>query len=91
MFEAAITFARTEGSLSAPETSHALKCVIDEALKCKATGKGKCIVVNYSGHGFFDLASYEKYFNNQLEDYEYPEELIRAALKDVPNVKEPGA
>jgi tryptophan synthase beta chain len=91
VFDAAITFARTEGSLCAPETSHALKCVIDEALKCKETGKGKCIVVNYSGHGFFDLASYEKYFNKQLEDYDYPEELIKAALKEVPDVKEPGA
>ena len=91
VFEAAIKFAQTEGSLCAPETSHALKCGIDEAMKCKETGEEKCIVIAYSGHGFFDLASYEKYFENKLEDYDYPEELIRQALSEIPDVKEPGA
>ena len=91
VFDAAIKFARTEGMLCAPETSHAILCAIEEAKKCKETGEEKCIVLNYSGHGFFDLASYEKYFNNQLEDYDYPEELIQEALKEVPDVKEPGA
>jgi len=66
VFEAAITFARTEGSLTAPETAHCIKAGIDEALKCKQTGEEKCIVIAYSGHGFFDLAAYEKYLNNEL-------------------------
>ncbi len=88
-FEAALTFARTEGSLPAPETAHCLRAAIDEALKCKATKEEKCILIAYSGHGFFDLASYERYLTGQLEDYEYPREKIEAALKDLPEV--PGA
>ena len=92
VFEAALTFARTEGLLCAPETAHCIKAAIDEALKCKETGEAKCIVIAYSGHGFFDLASYEKYFDNQLEDYEYPQAKIEEALKAVPVVDDaPGA
>ncbi len=87
VFEAAIKFARSEGSLCAPETAHAIKGAIDEALKCKETGEEKCIVIAYSGHGFFDLAAYEKYLENQLEDYEYPEELIKQALSELPDMK----
>jgi tryptophan synthase beta chain len=90
VFEAAITFARTEGSLCAPETSHCIKAAIDEALKCKETGEEKCIVIAYSGHGFFDLASYEKYLDGELTDYEHPDEKIKEALKDVPEITEPG-
>jgi len=88
-FEAALTFARTEGSLPAPETAHALRVAIDEALKCKETGEEKCILIAYSGHGFFDLGAYERYLSGQLEDYEYPRERIEAALKGLPEV--PGA
>ena len=87
VFEAAIKFTRAEGSLCAPETAHAIKGAIDEALKCKETGEEKCIVIAYSGHGFFDLAAYEKYLENQLEDYEYPEELIKQALSELPDIK----
>ena len=87
VFEAAITFARTEGSLTAPETAHCIKAGIDEALKCKQTGEEKCIVIAYSGHGFFDLAAYEKYLNNELEDYEYPEEKIKEAIKGIPQIQ----
>ena len=87
VFEAAVTFARTEGSLCAPETAHCLRGAIDEALKCKETGEEKCIVIAYSGHGFFDLGAYEKYFSEQLEDYEYPEELIQQALSELPDIK----
>ena len=83
-FESALTFARSEGSLPAPETSHGIAGAIDEALKCKETGEEKCIVIAYSGHGFFDLASYEKYFESALQDYEYPDELIEKAMEDVP-------
>lgn len=88
-FEAALTFARTEGSLPAPETAHAVRVGIDEALKCKETGEEKCILIAYSGHGFFDLGAYERYLSGQLEDYEYPREKIEAALKGLPEV--PGA
>jgi len=88
-FEAAVTFARAEGFLPAPETAHCIRAAIDEALKCKETGEEKCILIGYSGHGFFDLGAYEKYFSGQLEDYEYPRAEIEAALKDLPQV--PGA
>jgi len=85
-FEAALTFARSEGFLPAPETAHCVRAGIDEALKCKDTGEEKCILIAYSGHGFFDLAAYEKYLSGLLEDYEYPREKIEAALKDLPEV-----
>jgi tryptophan synthase beta chain len=87
-FEAAVTFARTEGILPAPETAHAIRAGIDEALKCKATGEEKCILIGYSGHGFFDLAAYDKYLNGQLADHEYSREQVAAALKELPVVEE---
>lgn len=83
-FEAAITFARSEGTIVAPETSHAVACVIDEALKAKEEGKEKTILFNLSGHGHFDMAAYDKYFAKELQDYEYPEEKIKEALKHLP-------
>ena len=85
-FEAAINFARAEGFMVAPETAHAVKATMDEALKCKESGESKTIVFNNSGHGHFDLASYERYMSGQLEDYAYPEEKIQEALKDLPKV-----
>ena len=87
VFEAALTFTRTEGSLPAPETAHCVKAGIDEALKCKETGEEKCIVIAYSGHGFFDLAAYDVYLNGELEDYEYPEAKIREALATLPDIE----
>ena len=89
VFDAALTFARTEGILCAPETSHALRAAIDEALKCKETGEEKCIVIAYSGHGFFDLSSYERYLAKELKDFEYPEEKIEEAMKEIPEVNVP--
>ena len=83
-FEAAVLFAGTEGIIPAPETSHAIRGAIDEALKCKETGEEKCIVFNFSGHGHFDLNSYDSYLEGKLEDYEYPDEKIRAALDKLP-------
>ena len=65
-FEAAMTFARAEGLIVAPETSHAICCVVDEALKAKEEGKEKTILFNLSGHGHFDMAAYEKYFAGEL-------------------------
>jgi len=88
-FEAAVTFARTEGLLPAPETAHALRAVIDEATKCKDTGEEKCILVNYSGHGFFDLSAYERYFSGQLQDHEHSREQVEAALKELPVISDP--
>jgi tryptophan synthase beta chain len=82
-FASAVLFARTEGIIPAPESSHAIHCAIDEAKKAK---EGEVIIFNLSGHGHFDMASYDKYFTNQLEDYEYPMELIKEALKKVPKV-----
>ncbi|MGB9553749.1 MAG: pyridoxal-phosphate dependent enzyme, partial [bacterium] len=68
VFEAAVTFARTEGLVVAPETAHAVKAVIEEAKKCAASGDEKVIVFNCSGHGFLDLGAYELYLTRQLPD-----------------------
>lgn len=86
VFEAALTFAKTEGILPAPETAHAIKCVIDEAIKCRQMKEEKCIVFNFSGHGHFDLSAYDKYLTGKLEDYELPDEKIKEALKEVPEI-----
>jgi len=85
-FEAAVTFARTEGIIVAPETSHAVRCAIDEALKAKDEGKERTILFNLSGHGHFDMAAYEKYLAAELIDYEYPAERVREALAHLPQV-----
>ncbi len=88
VFEAAVLFARTEGILPAPETAHAIKCGIEEAKKCRATKEEKCIVIGFSGHGHFDLAAYEAYLDDKLEDYAYPQHMIEDALKEVPAIQE---
>jgi tryptophan synthase beta chain len=85
-FEAALTFARSEGFLPAPEAAHAIRVVIDEALRCKASGQRKVIAFNFSGHGHFDLSAYERYLSGQLEDFEYPEAKIKEALARLPRV-----
>ena len=66
IFDAAVTFARSEGIAPAPESAHTIKCAIDEALKCKETGEEKTILFNLSGHGHFDMASYDMYFSGKL-------------------------
>ena len=86
VFEAAMNFANTEGIIPAPETAHAIRAVMDEAIKCKETGEEKVIVFNFSGHGHFDLASYDGYMSGKLEDYEYPDEKIKESLKNLPKV-----
>jgi tryptophan synthase beta chain len=85
-FEAGVTFARTEGIISAPETNHAIRVTIDEALKCKQTGQSKVILMAHSGHGHFDMASYEAYLAGRLTDYDYPEEKVKEALAFLPDV-----
>jgi len=85
-FEAGVNFARTEGIISAPETNHAIRVAIDEALKCKETGESKVILFNHSGHGHFDMAAYQSYLSGQLSDYAYPADLVQEALKHLPEV-----
>jgi tryptophan synthase beta chain len=82
-FEAGIQFARTEGLIPAPESTHAIRVAIDEALKAKESGEKKVILFNLSGHGYFDMTSYQRYLSGQLEDYEYPAEEVRHALEAV--------
>ena len=86
VFEAGQTFARTEGIIVAPETSHAVKAAIDEALKCKKTGEEKTILFNCSGHGNFDMSAYDAYNAGTLVDYEYPDELIKEAIARIPKI-----
>ncbi len=85
-FEAGVTFARTEGIISAPETNHAIRVTIDEALKCKQEGKSKVILLAHSGHGHFDMGAYESYLSGKLQDFAYPEEMVKQALKSLPEV-----
>jgi len=85
-FEAGVTFARAEGIVAAPESCHAIRAAIDEALRCKETGEAKTILFTLSGHGHFDMASYDKYFAGELEDYDYPEQAIHDALERLPKV-----
>lgn len=86
VFEAAMTFARSEGIIPAPESAHAIKGVIDEALRCKEAKEKKTIFFNLSGHGLFDLGAYDAYLSGKLEDYAYPEEKIKEALARLPVV-----
>jgi tryptophan synthase beta chain len=86
-FEAGVTFARTEGIISAPEANHAIRVTIDEALKCRESGEKKTILLAHSGHGHFDMAAYEGYLSNKLADYDYPKEKVREALSSLPKVK----
>ena len=85
-FKAGITFARTEGIISAPEPDHCLKVAIDEALKCRESGEAKTILIAHSGHGHVDMAAYDAYLSGKLKDYEYPKEKIEEALKKLPKV-----
>jgi tryptophan synthase beta chain len=88
VFEAAIKFARTEGIISGPEPSHDLKVAIDEALKCKESGEAKTILIAHSGHGHFDLAAYDAYLSGKLQDYAWPEEEIKKAQAELPEIPE---
>lgn len=86
VFKAALTFAKAEGFLLAPETAHCVKATIDEALRCKRTGEEKVIFFANSGHGHFDLGAYDAYLRGKLIDYEYSPELVKEALAKVPKV-----
>jgi len=84
-FEAALLFARTEGFISAPETSHAIAVAIQEARKAKEEGKEKVIVFNWSGHGLMDLIGYDKYITGQLTDYSLPQEDLERFVAKIAN------
>jgi tryptophan synthase beta chain len=88
-FGAAIQFAKTEGIIPAPETSHAIAAVIQQAKQAKEEGKEKVILFNLSGHGLMDLGGYDRYFSGQLEDYELPQEDIDAALGRIKGFPKP--
>jgi len=86
-FESAILFARTEGIIPAPEPSHAIKVVIDEAIKCKESGQKKVIVLGLSGHGHFDLSSYDQFLSGKMEADAYDEAKVKQALSQLPKVE----
>lgn len=86
VFEAAVLFTQTEGLLPAPESSHAIRAAINEALEAKRLGEKRVILFNLSGHGHFDLTSYHAYTSGQLEDYELPAEAISTISQRVPQV-----
>ncbi len=88
-FQAGMTFARTEGFISAPETNHAVAMTIREALKAKEEGKEKVILFNWSGHGLVDMAAYDAYLKGQLSDYELPAEEIHRALAAIDPLPKP--
>ena len=85
-FKAGLTFLRAEGIIPAPEPTHAIKVVIDEALKCKASGEKKVIAFNLCGHGHFDMGAYDSYLKGELEDYDYPAAAVEEALHHLPQI-----
>jgi len=87
VFDAAVMFARTEGIIPAPESSHAIRAAIDEALLAKEAGEEKVILFCLSGHGYFDMTSYDMYFSGQLEDVEYSQEEVEKCIKKLPQVE----
>ncbi len=86
-FEAAMLFTRTEGILPAPESAHAIRAAIDEALDAKARGEKRVILFNLSGHGHFDMMAYQQYLAGKLEDYEYPSERVFESMQHLPKVE----
>ena len=88
-YEAGLLLARSEGIIPAPETNHALACVVDEARKAKEEGKEKVILFNWSGHGLLDLAAYDKYFSGKLEDYHLEDSILEENEKVFANFPKP--
>jgi tryptophan synthase beta chain len=85
-FAAGVQFMKAEGIIPSPESAHAIRAAIDEALQCKATGEKKVICFNLSGHGHFDLTAYEAYHRGELSDFEYPESMVDEAMTHLPQV-----
>ncbi len=88
-FEAGIQFARTEGIIPAPESAHAIRAAIDEAIDAKEKGDNRVILFNLSGHGNYDMSSYQTYLSGGLQDYEYPIDAIKSSLTRLPQVALP--
>ncbi|MCB1880379.1 MAG: TrpB-like pyridoxal phosphate-dependent enzyme [Chromatiaceae bacterium] len=86
-FEAGVLFARSEGIVPAPESTHAIAAAVREAKRCAETGEPKTLLFNLSGHGHFDMSSYDRFFAGELQDYAYPEAAIQESLKHLPQVK----
>ncbi len=89
-FEAGLMFARTEGIVPAPESTHAIRGAVIEALQAKEEGKEKTILFNLSGHGHFDMSAYDAFLAGQLSNYEYPQKMVDEALSKLPKVELPG-
>lgn len=84
VFDAAVQFTRAEAIVPAPESSHAIKAAIDEALAAKQAGDKRVILFNLSGHGYFDMTAYDNYLSGELRDFAYPAEKVRDAMTQVP-------
>lgn len=87
VFDAAEQFARVEGILPAPESAHAIRVAIDEAMKCKETGEEKTILFGLTGTGYFDMVAYEKYHDGQMDDYIPSDEELQSYIRNLPKVK----
>lgn len=87
VFDAAVMFARTEGIVPAPESSHAIRAAIDEALRAKEAGEEKVILFNLSGHGYFDMSSYDLYFSGNMVDVDYSTENVKKSMANLPSIK----
>ncbi len=87
VFEAALTFARAEGIVPAPESAHAIRAAIDEAILAREAGEEKVILFCLSGHGYFDFTAYENYFSGKLDDIEYSPESTEASLQNLPKIE----
>lgn len=86
-FDAAVQFARAEGIVAAPESAHAIRAVIDEAIEAKKSGDKRVILFNLSGHGNFDMSAYQSYLSGELEDFEYPRQAVEEAMTSLPKVE----
>jgi tryptophan synthase beta chain len=86
VFEAGVEFARAEGIVPAPEPSHAIRVVVDEALRAREAGEKTVIAFNLCGHGHFDMSAYDDYFAGQLPDIEYSQQAVDEALAELPMV-----
>jgi len=85
-FEAGVLFSRAEGIIPAPESTHAVRCAIDEALRCKQEGTSRAILFNLSGHGHFDMSAYTDYFEGKLTDIDYDVQELQKSLDNLPHV-----